>query len=83
MSIENLQLMPLELKKDSREATGASFGLLGSSAGSASNAHEGLTTEKIKDGVYKVSEPKPLSPGPYALVQGSGGLYYDFDIVTP
>jgi hypothetical protein len=82
ISIVNFQLLPLVVKKDSREATTASSNLHTLQAPNESRPHEKLTTAEIKHGVYKVTEAKPLSPGSYAFVQGESWAYYDFDIVT-
>jgi hypothetical protein len=82
MSIQNTELVKLEIKKDTREATGASIGAFGSSSGGAQGAGQGLKTERIKDGVYKVTATNPLVLGSYAFIEGTGGSYRDFDIVA-
>ncbi len=83
MSIQNTELVKLEIKKDTREATGATIGgFSGVSVGGAQGAGQGLKTEKIKDGVYKVTATNPLVPGSYAFIEGAGGSYRDFDVVA-
>jgi hypothetical protein len=83
MSIENTELVKLEVKKENREATGATIGgFSGVSVGGAQGAGQGLTSERVKDGVYKVTVVKPLVSGSYAFIEGTGGSYRDFDVLT-
>lgn len=84
MSIQNTELVKLEIKKDSREATGATIGgFSGVSVGGAQGAGEGLKSERIKDGIYKVTVVQPLAVGSYAFIEGTGGSYRDFDVLAP
>jgi hypothetical protein len=84
MSIQNTQLVKLEIKKDHREATGATIGAFsGVSIGGAEGANQALKSERVKDGVYKVRVTQPLTPGSYAFIEGTGGSYRDFDILAP
>jgi hypothetical protein len=41
-----------------------------------------LKSEKVKDGIYKVTVAKPLDIGCYAFIEGAGGSYRDFDIIA-
>jgi hypothetical protein len=83
MSIGNTELVKLEVKKETREATGASIGVFtGFSVGGAQGDGRQLKIDKVKDGVYKVTVMQPLQPGSYAFIQGTGGSYRDFDITA-
>ena len=81
-SIQNTELVRLEVKKHTREVTEATIGFLGISSGGAHRAGQALKSERIKDGVYKVSVTKQLTLGSYAFIEGASGSYRDFDVVA-
>ncbi len=62
----------LEVKKNTRETIVAEVGAFGASSGTDEDKIIQFKSERIRPGVYKVTFPRSLEPGEFALLVGSG-----------
>jgi hypothetical protein len=70
-------LIKLNVNKSNRETTIGEFSIFGGSTGTNTNSMVGFRSERIRDGLYKVTMSKPLEQGEYCFLvsAGFGGAY--------
>ncbi len=65
-------LLSMEEKKDHRETAVAKMGLASASAGTDDKRTKLFTSDRIRNGVYKITPNTDLAPGEYAFIASSG-----------
>jgi hypothetical protein len=65
-------LIKLDVTKSNRETTIMEFGAFGSSSGTNTKAMIGFKSERIRNGLYKVTMNTPIEQGEYCFLASAG-----------